>query len=281
MNIQELKNLLMLKSGYKNNFEVIFIIEKELTSLNINYSKLEDGTIFSLQDRSLPIFSAHMDTVRTVKDDAAISKVKIIEVEKTNGEKVEAIINKKHILGGDDICGVYILLNLLKENNKLNFIFTNNEEMPGKQTARDFVADNFIGDFPYMIVLDRKGNDDIICYLNNYGSKEFEEDLAEIGTNFGFKPNRGYFCDADFFRNQLSVANLSCGYYFPHSSKEIVVFEDVVNTFNYCKEIVKALIGKKYEINSETFSWAFERQIIDSFVKIHNSAFGRNYKETI
>jgi len=281
MNIQELKNIFTLKSGYKNNFEVISFVESELTSIGIAYEKLDDGTIFSLKDETLPIFSAHMDTIRTKKDDNASGKVKIIEVEKTNGKKVEAIINKNHILGGDDVCGIYIILNLLKENNKLNFIFTNNEEVSGRQTARDFNADKDISNFPYMIVLDRKGNSDIICYLNNYGSKDFEDDLIEIGEDFGFRQNRGYFCDADFFRNQISVANLSCGYYFPHSNKEAVVFEDVVNTFNYCKEIVRVLIGRKYEVNPETFSWAFERQIINNFINTYSSAFGRNYKETL
>lgn len=273
MNMEELVELFKLKSSFKNNDDIHSYIKNFLSSINISFTELEDNTIFNISNIKAPIFSAHTDTVRTKKDDiAANSKVKVEDFGMYN-----KIYIPKHILGGDDICGVYIILNLIKEyRENINFIFTNNEEVHGYQTARDFVADYDLSGYPYCIVLDRKGCGDIISYLNNYGSKEFEVDLSSIGTKYGYTPYRGFFSDADFFRNHLSVANLSCGYYNPHSKEEFVIYEFVKNAFNYSKEIIETLKENIYERNEETFSWAFERQIINTYGKIYNSAFGRN-----
>lgn len=272
MNIDELVELFKLKSSFQNNDDIHMYIKNYLNSINISFTELEDKTIFNIDNSNAPIFSAHTDTVRTKKDDSSASKVKI-----ETASEFRKISIHNHILGGDDLCGVYIILNLIKEyRDNINFVFSNNEEVQGYQTARDFVADFDLIGYPYCIVLDRKGSSDIISYLNNYGSREFELDLASIGNHFGYTPNRGYFSDADFFRNHMSSANISCGYFNAHSKDEFVIYEFVENAFNYSKAIIENLRDKEYKLNEETFSWAFERQIINNYARIYNSAFGKN-----
>ena len=68
----------------------------------------------------------------------------------------------------------------------------------------------------YCIVLDRRGGSDILCTDNDYGTKEFETILKEIGKVYDYKPTRGLWSDTDILSDLLCCANLSVGYYNPH-----------------------------------------------------------------
>jgi len=127
----------------------------------------EVGNIYGFNYKNKPMVSAHTDTVQNVVDGELLKFIKIRN----------DILSGYGVIGGDDKCGIYAILKLLKEGEKVNFLFSVSEETGGSG-SQYFIQENasLISSVPYCIVLDRKGNSDIIGLRNFY----CEEDLSEV-----------------------------------------------------------------------------------------------------
>lgn len=131
-------------------------------------------------------------------------------------------------IGGDDRCGVYIILSLL---NKLSFkphiVFTMDEEVGGIG-AKEFVKymEKFeTPDLKYIVEFDRKGNKDCVFYqCDNPKFTDFVE-------QFGFKKATGTFSDISVIAPAFKTAavNLSSGYYNAHTNHEYISMVDMKN----------------------------------------------------
>ena len=132
-------------------------------------------------------------------------------------------------IGGDDRCGVYIILSLLKKLPFKPYVLFTMEEEIGGRGAKEFVE--FIdqcGDIPelkYIVEYDRRGNKDCVFY--NCDNKDFTEFVEQ----FGFKSAHGSFSDISVIAPKFGVAavNLSSGYYNPHTNHEVVSVCDMKN----------------------------------------------------
>lgn len=131
-------------------------------------------------------------------------------------------------IGGDDRCGVYIILSLLATLQfKPHIVFTMEEEKGGVG-AKEFVSymkDIGTPDLKYIIEYDRKGNKDCVFYqCDNSKFVKFVE-------SFGFKEARGTFSDISVIAPAFETAavNLSSGYYNPHTCHEYVCISDMKN----------------------------------------------------
>ena len=240
VNREAFLKLFRIGSGSGREQGMIDYIESFLKTNKIVYQKDENGNIFNFSYKDCPFVSAHMDTVQTEEDEEAVD---LIEIYDNN------VIAGEGIIGGDDKCGIYICLELLKKyKGRLNFSFSVEEEIGGERGASFIASENAsaIKDTSYGLVFDRRGNEDIICHQNRYGSKRFEDRLAEIGREFGYKPERGMASDADKFRRYVSCANIASGYYKAHSPFEYVVISDVENALNYGDRIISILKEKFY-----------------------------------
>lgn len=194
--------------------------------MGIEYEVDSYGNIFNLSDTSLPILNAHMDSVQD-QIDANLS-----EFINIRGN----IMNGYGVIGGDDKCGIFVILEVLKKR-KVNFIITREEEI-GCVGINYFMSNNDIKAFPWALTLDRYGSGDIICYDNDYGTSEFENALSAVGERFGYKPNKGVYSDADYISEDVSCANISVGYYAHHSKKEYVVLSDLQNSINFVNSAI-------------------------------------------
>lgn len=134
-------------------------------------------------------------------------------------------------IGGDDRCGVYIILALI---NKLPFkphvVFTMDEEIGGigAQEFVKFMSKVGIPDLKYIVEYDRKGNKDCVFYkCDNPAFTSFVE-------QFGFKTAQGTFSDISVIAPVFKTAavNLSSGYYNPHTNHECVSVCDMNNIIN-------------------------------------------------
>jgi len=200
----------------------------------INYDIDKVGNIYNV-DEYAPLLCAHLDTVQGVTDIEGIDSIKIRK----------GILKGKGIIGGDDKCGIFIMLNLLMERpSDFNFLFTVEEEI-GALGSSDFVGD-WMEYMPYALILDRRGKGDIICSENSYGTLEFEEELFKVGAPYGYKPSHGSFSDADSIAPYLCCANLSVGYYKPHTKNEYVIIKHLMNAYDYVWAILTH-ITNKYE----------------------------------
>lgn len=132
-------------------------------------------------------------------------------------------------IGGDDRCGVYIILALIK---KLHFrphiVFTMDEEI-GALGAKAFSSyiksQKCTPELKYIVEFDRKGDNDCVFY--DCDNQEF----VDFVESFGFKTSWGTFSDISVIAPDLGVAavNLSSGYYNPHTNHEYVSINDMNN----------------------------------------------------
>ena len=151
-------------------------------------------------------------------------------------------------IGGDDRCGVYIILSLL---NRLSFkpyiLFTMGEEKGciGAKAFIKFMSDDpySIPDLKFIVEYDRKGDKDCVFY--RCGNKDFEKFVE----GFGFKTALGSCSDICHIAPEFGCAavNLSSGYYNPHTQHEYVCMADMHNTIDASFKMLTAECG--------TFKW--------------------------
>lgn len=232
-------------------------VKEFLNSIKVGYEADDYGNIFYLDHKNAPLLSAHMDTVRKDADFCIGAFLAESESDK---------IFSGGILGGDDKCGVYIILKALEAGKKVNFIFSRDEEI-GCVGIKKLLKPNYVelkenterikNNCLYCLVLDRRGNADIICNENYYGTKSFEDALKKISDDggFGYKPERGLCSDANTIRDYISTANLSVGYYSPHSQNEYIIKADLEKAYNYTISIIDNL-KDKFPARSYSYSYS-------------------------
>jgi putative aminopeptidase FrvX len=225
-----LNELYQVNAPSGSEWPVANIVKRELDSMGIPYQEDKFGQIYNFNN-NVPMICSHMDQVR-VKGATHI----IIEGN---------IIGGNGNIGADDKNGVWIVLNILKDNPFLSFVFSTCEEIGGN--IGDLLDKNIkhVGSIPYCLVFDRKGSGDIIGFDNAYCNLDLEDDLSKIGKRFGYKPTVGIFSDCDAISEHIPCVNLSCGYYNAHTEKEFTVMSELRNALDFGQTIV-SLLFKKY-----------------------------------
>ena len=213
----------------------------------------EDGFLYAKGDVPV-LLVAHMDTVH--KEQCS----KII--------KIDGKLSSPQGIGGDDRCGIYIIMNLVKEFH-CSVLLCEDEESGGVG-ARKFTKATYTGvneanepvelkyidnlGVNYMVEFDRRGNNDAVFYsCDNKDWTNFVEDCT------GYKFTYGSFSDISVLMPEAKIAavNLSSGYYKAHSTDEYVVYDEMMDTVEAAKALIKTdcpepfqYIAKKYEYSS-------------------------------
>lgn len=210
-------------------------VKEYLSYIDVPFEVDSKGNIYSFNGPK-PFLSAHLDTVQDYCDENLSNFIRIVE-----GKIVVGL----GVIGGDDKCGIYTILHILTElENKtdINFAFTVEEEIG--TVGAEFLAKHKSKDLReclYGIIIDRRGNSDIICVDNHYGTKEFEEELHRVGKEFGYSPERGVLSDANVYCKFMSCANISSGYYGAHTKREFVIISHLNNAINFTRKIIEEI----------------------------------------
>ena len=141
---------------------------KEILPLRLvhaGYTTVIKGNGYIYAKGDIPyLLTAHMDTVHRspVKD--------FYEYTDANGNH---IISSPQGIGGDDRCGIYMILEIIKEF-KPSILFCEDEEVGGVG-ARKFIQTDLAKEleFNYAIELDRRGSNDAVFY--DCDNEDFEE----------------------------------------------------------------------------------------------------------
>lgn len=209
------------------------IVKRELKRLEIKF-KIRGKAIYTINPHK-PLLSAHLDQIRTLNP-----ATKVIY----DGD----IVRGNGALGCDDKNGLWIVLKTLEKYPDLSFIFSDCEEIGGNQ-IHEILEWEFkrLKTVPWALVIDRKNDGDIICTGNDYGSIDFEHALHEIGLKYDYKPTFGVFSDADFISDHVSCANVSCGYYNPHTDKDYTVISELYRCLAYVDNIIERLYDIRFD----------------------------------
>jgi len=204
----------------KTQKEMKSYLEKRLKSSGYKNVVNEDGFIYA--PGTIPVLvTAHMDTVHKepVKD----------FYEYYDPVKETHKIHSPQGIGGDDRCGIYIILRLIDAGFKPYVLFCEDEEI-GCVGSEMFCGTKHLEDLKdlkYLIQIDRHGNNDAVFY--NCDNEDF---TAFIENVTGYKEAWGTCSDISNLAPASGVAavNLSCGYYHEHHLNEYVILEEMAAT---------------------------------------------------
>lgn len=176
---------------------------------------------FSKETKGLPILVAHTDNVLDGE------KEPVFDLNR------RCIFGREHGIGFDDKAGIMAIISLWRhfKEQKFRIIFPANEEVGG--VGSEAMDPAWYSDAKWILELDRKGNKDFI--QESGGKRLCSDEFAEKFVDMGFTIADGIFTDVNEFKPNatwINMANLSIGYYEPHSDKEYldtVAFEEIVN----------------------------------------------------
>lgn len=190
------------------------------------------GDYLFFQGNCPTMLCAHLDTVHKRQP------VTIVD----DGKRVSS----PQGIGGDDRCGVYAVLSVLKTveatGKKPYVFFSTDEEVGGASTKRAAQDVKMrVAGVGYMIQIDRRNSVDSVYY--KCGNKQFKKFIDE----HGFVEAHGSFTDICNLSPVFDLAsvNLSSGYYNEHASNEYVVYDELQATID---KIVKIIADTKDDV---------------------------------
>lgn len=233
------------------------------------YSKVisEDGFVYAKGTAPL-LLTAHLDTVH-------YEPVKVFyEETKTEDGITKHILSSPQGIGGDDRCGVYIILQLVsaaKDPKKLPSVLFCEDEETGGEGSHKFVKTEYVEELKklkFFVELDRRGDSDAVFY--ECGNLDFQDWIQEQ-TNY--KENWGSFSDISVLSPATDVAsvNLSVGYYKEHTLEETVVLEEMEHT----KTVVQNLICKSRSRKRKAFDYQKEQYVYNNYSYGGYGGYGR------
>lgn len=247
-----IKDLLVI-----NQYQAYCTVKQLVNKFPKETVKYKDGSYLVMNweaDNPKPMLCVHLDTVDTHcknprgKDFATPSEAIGYDREKRMYYIKEGY---NYVLGGDDRAGLYIAIQLLADKklaDKYCFGFFFDEEVGGvgsTEYAKDFP--DYEDGVSCFIGLDRRGIDEVALYdLDN-------EELIKVMEEAGYKRAYGSFTDASNLSFNVACVNLSVGYDFEHTSKEILLVDGVDGTLEVLKTLYKRLNGV-YKVEENPYS---------------------------
>lgn len=211
---------------------------------------VEDGFVYAQGDFPV-LLVAHLDTVHAT-----------LPLEMIYDNTTDTLSSPQGI-GGDDRCGVYMILNIIKKH-KCSVLFCEDEEI-GCVGADKFVNSDIAKDlqFNYIIEFDRRGKNDAVFY--NCDNPEFENFI----TKTYYKTSWGSFSDISIIAPflQCAAVNLSCGYYNAHTVSEYVVMAEMEESIKQaCNILERTTANDKFEyIEATHFNYTFDKYDYDFY----------------
>ncbi len=212
----------------------------------------------------LPLIISHMDTVHEIPEGK--SQIRLCRFTDTDEYTSEDGV------GGDDKCGIFIALELMRLGVKAKFLFTHSEEIGGIG-IHDFchspLSDEWLADVQYAIECDRKGNTDWVVEQSRGQTicTEAIKHYTEYMKEQGFKVDRtGSYTDCFTLseEKQIQSFNISSGYHNAHTKKETVSTPEVLHT-------LETIIGFIAQEPPECFTKKFE--VVDHWMDYDTGAY--------
>ena len=238
-----LKELYGISAQTHQEKDMIAFVSQKLTDLGVSFTIDKAGNIYATKGKAttFPCIAAHLDEVHQARE-------KGYEVLVIRDEFIIGFNSGKREfngIGADDKNGIWVCLKCLEKYDNLKCVFFVGEEQ-GCIGSRQ--ADmKFFDDCRFVLQCDRKGNSDFInrIYGDSLCSSQFLKD-ANLKEH-GYKEENGMQTDVRTLRDrglEISCANISCGYYYPHTPHEMTNIEDLKK----CRTLVEHIIENCREV---------------------------------
>jgi len=233
---EEYMNTFIIEQIKYDNEDVTIVTEQQAGGTNIYVTKGKADVY--------PCVVAHTDTVHNFVPGYGVCKL---------GDNFYAMdsINMQQVgVGGDDKVGIWAALECIKKFDNIKAAFFHSEERGcvGSKAA----TPEFFQNVGYILQTDRRGNDDFVTNIGgvNLMSKRFKKAVQPLLDKHKFKfQEHGGLTDVKALKPlaNVSVTNISSGYYKPHSDGEYVSITDAMNTCSLMISIIETLGENKYE----------------------------------
>ena len=195
------------------------------------------GNIYVIKGEAenYPCLAAHMDQVQRIhsKDFEAIETKDYIFGFSRKNKRQEG-------LGADDKVGVWVNLRCLKKFDHFKAVFFVSEETGCQGSGKCDMS--FFDDCRFVIQCDRRNGNDLITSIGGWTNLCSPEFVKAIQPElFGYKEECGLITDVGELKERglkVSAINLSCGYYEPHTDKEFIIKEEVLNCLKFVEHII-------------------------------------------
>lgn len=243
------KELLSVPSKTYQEEMMVDYISQELDKIEgVSYYRDEMLNIYATkgvldEGEHYPMFMAHTDTVHSLVNEIVVVETKRskpntfgmkfddTEYDVLEGNTTDGLPTG---IGGDDKCGVFICLELLKDLPKLKVGFFVSEETGCHGSSK--CDPHFLSDIGYAIQYDAPGDGlitEICSGINLFDANGdfIERTLPIFEEVMGVKPLRQShpYTDVSQIKKKTDVSciNFSCGYYNMHKPEEFIVLDDV------------------------------------------------------
>lgn len=240
MHIDKLVKVLETQTKSHRQFRLFGLIVREIADIPGCIYYINNGNLYITKGVAdgYPCIVAHMDTVHEIGLDLKALRVGSLIT------GFNRVTMKQTGIGGDDKVGVFIALECLQKFNELKVAFFRDEET-GCEGSYD--ADiSFFVNCNFVLQCDRMGNDDFVINASgvSLSSCEFQDAVSPILNRYGYAFANGMMTDVMALKEleiSCSMANISCGYYRPHTAHEIVNTDDVENCLSLVFHIIQEL----------------------------------------
>ena len=238
------------------------------------------GTL--LEGNHYPMFVAHTDTVHELVDEIVVEEEMLGRPETFGRTFTEELyLSLKGYtphgnptgIGGDDKCGVFLALELLRTLSVVKVGLFVSEETGCHGSQKCDI--DFLKDVGYAIQFDAPGNHLIteVCSgipLYEKGGEFINRIIPIFESTMGISP----YCQSHPYtdvsqikkKGDFSCINLSCGYYNMHTPNEFVVVKDVEDSFNLAINIVKEMGYNKFNFSYEPPSYnQYQSTLFDDY----------------
>ena len=220
--------------------------------------------IYKYNNKPKPMLCVHLDTINTLGKEPTINPITDFEYDSTLDILGLSSTSKLRCLGGDDRAGVWIALKVLKwmqDNNdyKYDIGFFYDEEV------------GCIGSSAYQLAFT---DDNITCYIGL--DRKSSNGLAEVATygfdneklinkfiSMGYTEHMGSVTDASNLSGEVACVNLSVGYEYEHTKKEILHISCMYQT--YVDVIGMDWRDEVYEVEELGYMSGYYNDMTDDF----------------
>ena len=211
----------------------------------------EDGFLY-VRGSDPICLTSHMDTTPTVGGKTRVPVIDFYEdVKKDKDGNITHTLMSPQGIGGDDRCGIWSVLLVLKETSFRPYIVFCEDEEIGCIGSSKFVKTKWckeLKECKFLIEIDRRGNNDCVFYNDeNFEFHDWIENVTGYKTAFGSCSDICNLSEA----TQVSSVNLSSGYYNEHHLDESIVVEETLHT----KDMVIRLLEEGVKDEIEQFEY--------------------------
>ena len=255
MNKDLLVKVLSIQSGINEDSAINKFIFEYLSGMDgVSVSTDSYGNIYAKKGEGKNGYKcmvSHTDTVHTICKNRKIYLFEdtLFAMASSNSRYRESDIVQVGV-GGDDKCGVYACIQAMSDFDDIKTVFFRFEETGCNGSNNSDMK--FFDDCNFVFQLDRRGSGDFITFTNGVecASAKFIEDSKSIYTDFGFSHIGGVSTDIGALKKKglkVSAANISSGYYDPHSSFETVNIKALENSYNMVSEFFNKFGNVRYD----------------------------------